>query len=99
MPIPTGHQLSNDHRDLMRMQRARQRARIVSDNLEATDIIRPAHIMQAREAIDRGAYDAPHIFDTALDNLVERAFSEVEMEEARLALMDEAFDEMCQTDR
>lgn len=72
---------------------------ITSDNLEATSVIRTAKVLSAREAIGRGAYETPAIFDTALDNLVDRAFSEVEMEEARQELMDEAFDRMCETDR
>ncbi len=72
---------------------------IISDNIEPTGIIRTAKVLSAREAIGRGAYETPAIFDAALDNMVDRAFAETEMEEARQQLMDEAFDAMCETDR
>ena len=74
-------------------------SRIISDNIEATDVIRPAVILAAREAIDRGAYDAPGIFDTALDNMIDRAESDQRMQEAFEQLADEEMQRQCETDR
>lgn len=44
---------------------------IASDNIEATSVIRPAIVMQAREAVARGAYDAPRVLDAAIDKLLD----------------------------
>lgn len=72
---------------------------MISDNIEPTGVIRTAKVLAAREAIARGMYESPQVFDAALDDLVDRAWSEVEMEESRQELMDEAFRQQTETDR
>lgn len=72
---------------------------IIADNIEATGVIRTAKVLQAREAVDRGAYDAPVILGLALDAMIDRAEQENRMQEAFEALADEEMQRTCESDR
>jgi hypothetical protein len=65
--LPTGEDLARDFHDLSKLHREQMRKRIQADNFEPVDGIRAMKVLQAREAIAAGAYDAPAILDNSLD--------------------------------
>jgi len=63
-----------------------------------SDHIRPELIMQAREAIARGALDTDANLDIAADRMIDEAASQYE-HELRMAAMDDEFQRMTESDR
>lgn len=72
---------------------------ITSDNLEATDVIRTGMVLEAREAVDRGAYDSDELLSQSIDIMIDEAFKEERMRQAREALLEEEFQRMTESDR
>lgn len=70
-----------------------------ADNFEVIGSIRGQMVLDAREAITRGVYDSPAIFDASLDAMIDRAESEERLAAAFDELRDMAFQRMTETDR
>lgn len=63
-----------------------------------SDHIRPELVMQAREAIARGALDTPEALDIAASRMIDEAVSRYE-HDLRMAAMDDEFQRQTETDR
>lgn len=70
---------------------------ISSDNFTPVDGIRTQKVLDAREAIQRGAMDTPEIFDGAMDLMIDHAWNQYQLESARVELMDAEFERQIET--
>lgn len=72
---------------------------ISTDNFDAVDFVRGQKVLDAKEAIERGAYDVPGPLDVGLDNLIARAEAEVDAAVRLEEMRDEELQRSTESDR